>query len=191
VFRALASQPIGRVDYLLGAAQGMVGWLALSRATNAAATSGVVTIVGRAAIGGSLMGIASLFLFAEIYERLGNRMGGKSTRNQVVHVLAYGSVPIAVSLGIWLLTALLAGNAAFMQVPRPDVESFVALLLHAQFIAYLLLAFWSVLLQVMGFSEIQGLTTRKAFWVWVLGQLIGLIGALFLTLLIATLFPIA
>jgi len=67
----------------------------------------------------------------------------------------------------------------------------VALLLHAQFIAYLLLAFWSVLLQVMGFSEIQGLTTRKAFWVWVLGQLIGLIGALFLTVLIATLFPIA
>jgi hypothetical protein len=191
VFRALASQPIGRVDFLLGAAQGMVGWLALSRATNAAATSGVVTIVGRAAIGGSLMGIASLFLFAEIYERLGNRMGGKSTRNQVVHVLAYGSVPIAVSLGIWLLTALLAGNAAFMQVPRPDVENFVALLLHAQFIAYLLLAFWSVLLQVMGFSEIQGLTTRKAFWVWVLGQLIGLIGALFLTVLIATLFPIA
>ena len=191
MFRALASQPIGRVDFLLGAAQGMVGWLALSRATNAAATSGVVTIVGRAAIGGSLMGIASLFLFAEIYERLGNRMGGKSTRNQVVHVLAYGSVPIAVSLGIWLLTALLAGNAAFMQVPRPDVENFVALLLHAQFIAYLLLAFWSVLLQVMGFSEIQGLTTRKAFWVWVLGQLIGLIGALFLTVLIATLFPIA
>ena len=189
MFRALASQPIGRVDFLLGAAQGMVGWLALSRATNAAATSGVVTIVGRAAIGGSLMGIASLFLFAEIYERLGNRMGGKSTRNQVVHVLAYGSVPIAVSLGIWLLTALLAGNAAFMQVPRPDVENFVALLLHAQFIAYLLLAFWSVLLQVMGFSEIQGLTTRKAFWVWVLGQLIGLIGALFLTVLIATLFP--
>jgi hypothetical protein len=190
VFRALASQPIGRVDFLLGAAQGMVGWLALSRATNAAATSGVVAIVGRAAIGGSLMGVASLFLFAEIYERLGNRMGGKSTRNQVVHVLAYGSVPIAVSLGIWLLTALLAGNAAFMQAPRPDVENFVALLLHAQFTAYLLLAFWSVLLQVMGFSEIQGLTTRKAFWVWVLGQLIGLIGALFLTVLIATLFPI-
>ena len=191
MFRALASQPIGRVDFLLGAAQGMVGWLALSRATNAAATSGVVTIVGRAAIGGSLMGVASLFLFAEIYERLGNRMGGKSTRNQVVHVLAYGSVPIAVSLGIWLLTALLAGNAAFMQVPRPNVESFVALLLHVQFIAYVLLAFWSVLLQVMGFSEIQGLTTRKAFWVWVIGQLIGLIGALFLTVLIATLFPIA
>ncbi len=191
VFRELASQPIGRIDYLLGAAQGMVGWLALSRATNAAATSGVVSIVGRAAIGGSLMGVASLFLFAEIYERLGNRMGGKSTRNQVIHVLAYGSVPIAVSLGIWLLTVLLAGDAAFMQVPRPDIEGFVALLLHAQFIAYVLLAFWSVVLQVMGFSEIQGLSTRKAFWVWVLGQLIGLLGALFLTVLIATLFPIA
>jgi hypothetical protein len=191
VFRELASQPIGRMDYLLGAAQGMVGWLALSRATNAAATSGVAAIIGRAAIGGSLMGVASLFLFAEIYERLGSRLGGTSTRTQVVHVLAYGSVPIAVSLGIWLLTALLAGDAAFMPVPRPDIESFVALFLHAQFIANVLFAFWSVVLQVMGFSEIQGLTARKAFWVWVLGQLIGVLGALFLTLLIATLFPIA
>jgi hypothetical protein len=191
VFRELASQPIGRIDYLLGAAQGMVGWLALSRATNAAATSSVAAIVGRAAVGGSLMGVASLFLFAEIYARLGSRVGGKSTRDQVVHVIAYGSVPIAVSLGIWLLTALLAGDAAFMQVPRPDTEGFVALLLHAQFIAYVLLSLWSVVLQVMGFSEIQGLTTRKAFWVWVLGQLIGLLGALFLTVLIATLFPIA
>jgi hypothetical protein len=190
VFRELATQPIGSVDYLLGAAQGMVGWLALSRATNAAATSGVATIIGSSALGGSLMGVASLFLFAEIYERVGSRLGGTSTRNHVVHVLAYGSVPIAVSLGIWLLIALLAGDAAFMPVPRPDIETFVALLLHVQFIAYLLLAFWSVVLQVMGLSEVLGLTARKAFWVWVLGQLIGAVGALFLTLLIATLFPI-
>ena len=51
------------------------------------------------------------------------------------------------------MTALLAGEAAFVQVQRPDVEDFVALLLRAQFIANLLLMFWSVVLQVMGFSE--------------------------------------
>jgi hypothetical protein len=189
VFRELASHPVGRLDYLLGAAQGMVGWLALSRTTNAGATSSVADIIGRAAILGSLMGVASLLLFAEIYARLGTRLGGRSARNQVVHVLAYGGTPIAVSLGIWLLTALLAGSAAFMQAPGPEVEDFVALLLKAQFAAYVLLMIWSVVLQVMGFSEVQGLVTRKAFGLWLLGQLIGLLAALFLAILIAILFP--
>ncbi len=189
VFRELASRPIGRVDYLLGAAQGMVGWLALSRATSAGATSSVAEIFLRALIIGSIAGVASLFLFAEIYTRLGQRLGGTAVRNQVFHVVAYGGVPIAVSFGIWVLTALLAGEAAFLQVQRPDVEGFVALLLRAQFIADLLLMFWSVVLQVMGFSEIQGLATRKAFGLWALGQLIGLLAALLLVVVLEILLP--
>jgi hypothetical protein len=189
VFRELASQPIGRFDYLLGAAQGMVGWLAWSRTQNAGATDSVAGILGKGVVLGSLIGVASMYVMATIYTRLGKRAGGNSTRNQVIHVLAYGGVPMAVSLGIWVLTAVLAGEATFMQVPRPDLETFPALLLRAQFIAYVLLTIWSVVLQVMGFSEVQGLATRKAFGVWVLGQLIGLLAALFLALVIATLLP--
>jgi hypothetical protein len=48
---------------------------------------------------------------------------------------------------------------------------------------------WSIVLQVMGFSEIQGLATRKAFGVWFLGQIIGFLASLFLALLVDTLFP--
>jgi hypothetical protein len=189
VFRELASQPIGRVDFLLGAAQGMVSWLWLSRTQNAGTTAGVAEILGKSLVIGPIIGIVSLYVMAEIYTRLGNRAGGTATRSQVIHVLAYGGVPMAVSLGIWILTALLAGEATFMQEQRPDVESFVALLLRAQFIAYVLLLIWSVVLQVMGFSEMQGLATRRAFGVWVLGQVIVLLSALFLAVLSATLFP--
>ena len=105
---------------------------------------------------------------ALIYRRLGARMGGKATHAQVVHVLAYGSVPLAASLGLWVLTALLAGEAAFVETPRGDVEGFVVFLLHLQFISYVLLLIWSIVLQVMGFSEIQGFATAKAFGLWVL-----------------------
>jgi len=191
VFREMASRPVGHLDYLLGAGQGMVGWLAWSRAQNAGATDTIAEILGKGAVIGSIFGIASLYVMAAIYVRLGNRAGGAATRNQVIHVLAYGGVPVAVSLVIWVLTALLAGEAAFVQVPRPDIEGFVALLLRAQFVAYVLLMIWSVVLQVMGFSEILGLLTRNAFGVWVLGQLIGLLGALFLAVLIALLLPTA
>ena len=70
---------------------------------------------------------------------------------------------MAASLAIWVLTALLAGEATFVETPRADAEGFLVLLLHVQFISYVLLLIWSIVLQVMGFSEIQGLATRKAF----------------------------
>jgi hypothetical protein len=189
VFRELATSPIGIVDYLLAAAQGSGNFLALYRTEGAGAHSSVEQILANSFVYGAVAGIASVFLMAVIYRRLGARAGGKSTLNQVVHVLTYGSVPMAASLALWVLTALLAGEATFVETPRADLEGFLVLLLHVQFIAYVLLLVWSVVLQVMGFSEIQGLATRKAFGVWLLGQIIGFLASLFLALVVAALFP--
>jgi preprotein translocase subunit SecD len=55
--------------------------------------------------------------------------------------------------------------------------------------AYVLLLLWSIVLQVMGLSEIQGLAVRKAFGVWLLGQFIGILVSLFLAMVVGTLFP--
>lgn len=189
VFRELASRSIGRADYLLGAAQGIAGWLALSRAQNAGTHSSIAEIFGKALLIGSVAGVASLFLMGAIYARLGARAGKPTARNQVIHVLAYGGVPMAASLIVWVFTALLTGEVTFEQDPHPDVEGFVALLLHAQFFAYVLLTIWSVVIQVMGLSEIQGVTARKALGLWILGQVVGFLALLFLMILIATLFP--
>jgi hypothetical protein len=189
VFRELATQPVGIINYLLAAAQGIGNFLALYRHEGAGAHSSVVAILANSFAYGAVAGVASVYLMAVIYRRLGARAGGKSTTNQVLHVLTYGSVPMAASLAIWVLTALLAGEATFVETPRADTEGFLVLLLHAQFISYVLLLIWSIVLQVMGFSEIQGLATRKAFGVWFLGQIIGFLASLFLALLVEALFP--
>ena len=189
VFRELAARPVGITDYLLAAAQGIGNFLALYRTEGAGARSSVEYILANSFAYGAIAGVASVFLMAVIYRRLGTRAGGKATTNQVIHVLAYGSVPLVASLAMWVLTALLAGEATFVETPRADVEGFLVLLLHEQFISYVLLLIWSIVLQVMGFSEIQGLTTRRAFGVWVLGQVIGFLASLFLALLVEALFP--
>jgi hypothetical protein len=90
---------------------------------------------------------------------------------------------------LWVLTALLAGEAAFVETPRADTEAFVLLLLRLQFASHVLLLLWSIVLQVMGFSEVQGIAVRKALGVWVLGQIIGFLASLFLALIVETLFP--
>ena len=189
MFRELATQPIGIIDYLLAAAQGIGNFLALYRTEGAGAHNSAAEILANSFAYGAIAGVASLFLMAAIYRRLGTRAGGKSTIKPVIHVLAYGCVPMVASLAMWVLTALLAGEATFVETPRADLEGFLVLLLHAQFIAYVLLLLWSVVLQVMGFSEIQGFTMRRAFAVWVLGQFVGFLASLFLALLIEWLFP--
>jgi hypothetical protein len=120
---------------------------------------------------------------------LGARAGGKATFPQVVHVLAYGGTPMVAALAIWVLTALAAGQATFVETPRADLEGFLVLVLHLQFASYVFLSVWSIVLLLMGFSEIQGFAMRKAFWVWVLGQIVGSLASLFLVLIVDVLFP--
>ncbi len=177
------------MDYGLAALQGVVSWLALSRAQNAGLVSAVPSILFKALTFGSLAGLGSLFLMGAIYARIVRRTGGAPLRNPVLHVLAYGGVPAAASLAPWLLAALIAGETTFVQTPGPDVESFPLLLARMQFIAYVLLLLWSIVLQIMGFSEIQGVATRKAFATWVIGQLIGFLALLLVAVLLNMLLP--
>jgi hypothetical protein len=185
----LAAHPIGATDYILAAAQGMATSVMVYRTQLSGTGTTAGQLLGSALIFGPLGGVVSMYLFAAIYGRLGKRVAGQSARNQVFHVLAYGGIPVAASLILWIFTALLVGDAAIVNTPGVEVDGFVAFVLRVQFTAYMLLALWSIVLQVMGFSETLGLTTRRAFAVWVLGQLLGLLAFLFLSVLIAILFP--
>ncbi len=189
VFRELATRPIGAADYLLAATQGVASSIMVYRTQLAGSNVSTAEILGSSFIFGPLAGVVSMYLFAAIYGRLGTRAGGKSTRNQVFHVLAYGGVPVAASLLLWMFTALLVGEAAVVERPGVEIDSFVAFVLRVQLASYLLLWLWTIVLQVMGFSEILGLTTRKAFGVWVLGQVLALLLTFFFWILIAVLFP--
>lgn len=189
MFRELATQPISTMDYLLAAAQGTATAVTLYRTQPAASGFTASEILGSACIFGPLGGILSMYIFGAIYRRLGQRAGSKSGRNQVFHVLAYGGIPVAASLVLWIFTALLVGEAAIVEKPASEVDGFVGFVLHAQLAAYLFLMFWGIVLQVMGFSEILGLATRKAFAVWALGQVLWLLAWLFLGILITILFP--
>jgi hypothetical protein len=185
----LATRPIGAADYSLAAIQGVATSIMVYRTQLAGSNASTAEILGSSIIFGPLGGVVSMYLFAAIYGRLGKRAGGKSARNQVFHVLAYGGIPLAASLLLWIFTALLVGEVAVVERPGVEIDGFVGFVLRAQFTAHILLLLWSVVLQVMGFSEVLGLPTRKAFGVWVLGQLLALLLTLFLSIVIVILFP--
>ncbi len=187
VFRALAATPIGRYDYLLAATQGVVSMLVLSRAQSVGRGSPVAAVFGDALIVGPFAGVLGVWVMAEIYSRLGRRVGGTASAAQIFHVIAYGGVPLVASLALWLISALIAGQATFLETPGKDLAPFLALLLQVQFIAHCGLSLWSCLLQVMGLSEMEAVRVRRAFGIWVLGQLIAGAAAFLLLQLINTL----
>lgn len=189
VFRDLARLPVGVTDYLLAAAQGIGNYLMLYQTQAPESHLSASDIVANSIRYGPIAGVAGVFLFSLIYGRLGARIGGHSTRNQVFHVLAYGGLPVVATLLLWGLAFLLVGDAAFAPAPGADVDGFVWIILRVQFAASMLLLFWSVVLQIMGFSEILALPVRKAIGLWLLGQLLGILAAFFLVILIAILFP--
>lgn len=184
VAREMASAPIGRADYLLGAAQGVLNWLVLSRVQSVGASAGVATILGRALLAGPIAGLLGMYLMAAVYLRLGRRVGGSATRAQIVHVLAYSGVPMLASLLLWLLTAGLAGRAVFLASPGAGLEPIVLLVLRLQIIAHGVLVGWSLLLQVMGLSEAERLPIGRTFGIWVLGQALVLLALLLLRILL-------
>jgi hypothetical protein len=189
VFRELAGSPIGITDYLLAGAQGIATSIALYRSQLAGTHISAGDILSSSIMFGPVGGILSTFLFAAIYGRLGKRIGATSSRNQVFHVLAYGGLPVAASLLLWGISALVVGESAIIEAPGVIEDGFVAFVLRAQFVAWIFLLLWSVVLQVMGLSEILGVIIRKAFGVYVLGQVVALFAALLLSALIAILFP--
>jgi len=184
VFRELSSTPIGGFDYLLAAAQGTVNWLALARGESLGKSNSVLQIMGTALALGSVAGVLSFFLMAEVYRRLARSIGGEASRAQIFHVLAYSGIPMVVSLGLWLLTASLVGEPAFLETPSPDLDRFVVLLLDVQFATHVGLVLWSALLQIMGLSEIERISVPRAFGLCLVGQLVVAFLAVVLALLV-------
>jgi Yip1 domain len=188
VFRELAPQPIALTDYVLAGAQGVAASIAVYRTPLGIPGISVMDILGKALLFGPVGGILSVLLFVAIYTRLGAKVGGKSVRSQVFHVLAYSGLPVIATLLLWAVTACLVGDAAVVAAPAAQKDGFVAVVLQLQSLGYAFLLLWGVVLQVMGFSEIQGLATGRAFGVWLLGQFAVAFGVLMLGALAAGLF---
>jgi hypothetical protein len=185
VFSALAKQPIGPLDYMLAAAQGIASYLIFSQAQIPELRMSAWNIVALGPIGG----LFGTLFYTFVYTRMGARVGGSGKREEIFHILAYSGVPLVASVLLWILTFILLGEAPWLDKPGSEVDGFVWIVARVQFGISVLLFTWSYLLQVMGFSELLGLNVRKSFALWALGQMVGALVVFFLLVFLAVLFP--
>jgi hypothetical protein len=184
VFRALSKQPVGPMDYILAAAQGIASCTIFSLQTPELRTVAwnIIALV-------PIAGLVGTLFCSYVYSRLGARVGGSGNRGEIFHILAYSGVPQVASVLLWILTFLLLGEAPWLDKPGSEMDGFVWIVVRIQFGISILLFGWSYLLQVMGFSEVLGLNVRKSFALWALGQLVCALVVFFLLVFLAVLFP--
>ena len=184
VFRALSKQPIGPLDYILAAAQGIA-----SCTIFAVHTPEVRASVWKIIAWGPVAGVFSTLIYTLIYTRLGMRVGGSGKREEIFHILAYSGVPQMAWVLLCIVTCLVLGEAPWPAETGNEVDGFVWIVARIELgIGYLMFA-WSYLLQVMGFSEIFGLNMRKSLALCLLGQLICTLLAIFALGFLLSLFP--
>ncbi|RZJ81704.1 MAG: YIP1 family protein [Flavobacterium sp.] len=110
---------------------------------------------------GALFGWLGQYIYALFIRLTGNMLGGKSDTRSILRVLAYSSIPVICSLVFFIARYMMLGNDIF----STDVShlGLTAVTLNYLFIALqTILAIWTIVLCVVGISEIQKFSILKA-----------------------------
>jgi len=108
-------------------------------------------------IGGGISGGFAFFVLGWILHRVVRAFGSQGTFRRSRHVLAFASVPLALSLVVWPLKLALYGEDWFRSGGRDSGAGGVALnIVAAGFVV------WSVALLVVGVRSVHGWAWRRA-----------------------------
>jgi hypothetical protein len=109
---------------------------------------------------GGLFGIVSYYIYAALLRWTGKMLKGTADTNKMTTVLAWGSIPIILSLAFTFFEILLTGDAIFKSYP--DLSGGGQLLV--QIISYINigLLLWSISLMVVGISVAQNFSIGKS-----------------------------
>jgi hypothetical protein len=117
----------------------------------------VPSILALALLAGLVSGPIMLWLFAFLIRWTGRWIGGLGNLAHIRAALAWGSVPTAFSLVLWIPQFLLAGSDLFTTAtPRLDANPDIAKALVGLSVLQLFAGFWSAFLLSETVAEVQG-----------------------------------
>lgn len=114
-----------------------------------------------AAILSPVLGAVWFYLFSWVALWIGKLFQGKATAAQLSCAFAWSKAPLLINLLMWLCFVAFSPSLIFLE----QLKSFTI------FFMYLILAigaFWSLILAVIGFSEVEQISVIKAFFLLVI-----------------------
>ncbi|HEM46828.1 MAG TPA: YIP1 family protein [Alphaproteobacteria bacterium] len=123
--------------------------------------TGAILLV--AALAGPVAGIAGIYIGAWLLRLTDGWLGGEAPSAHLRTALAWGNLPTAAGLLLWVPALALVGGEMFTAAtPQLDGQPLLALFLLPIGLAWIALAIWSLVLVVLGVAEVQGFSGWRA-----------------------------
>ncbi len=112
---------------------------------------------------GGLFGWISYYIFAALLSWTGEWLGGKGDTKSILRMLAYAMIPSILSLLLLIPQLSIAGEGLFQS--KFDIFSLDLFSIYIYYISFFIsttLGIWSLVLYVIGLSEVQKFSVWKA-----------------------------
>lgn len=139
---------------------------------------------------GPLFGIVALYIGGALIAWTGKWIGGSAPASHIRTALAWGNLPIAASLVVWVADLALFGHDNFTTAkPRLQASHGLSFLLMLSGLVSAVLGIWAIVLMVKGVGEVQGFSAWKALGNVLLAGLVLVVPIIVLGIAAAVLIP--
>lgn len=125
-------------------------------------TGSLAKIVVISILVGGLLGWISYYIYSALVSWIGQLFKGKADVKAIVRVMAYGSVPSIAALVMLVPQMIVYGKEMFTSNPVYDGGILANIIFYGALFIELSLNIWSIVLYVIGVSEVQQFPIWKA-----------------------------
>lgn len=122
----------------------------------------LIAVLALCVFAGGVLGWIMIYLYGALVAWTGKLLKGVADTRSVVRVLAYGMVPTVCTLFVIIPQIAVFGNAMFRDNGSAFIDGFFAnLLFYGGAAIEVVLGVWSIIIIVIGISEVQKLSISK------------------------------
>jgi hypothetical protein len=184
IFSYIQNQNYNKYLYLLLAFMGISRAFSRASMKSMGDDQSLLSIIMLSIILGGLLGWISYYIYAALLSWTGKWLNGKSNTSDLLRVLTYASIPAVIGLLMLIPQISIYGIEIFKD--NGDISSagmFPNIITYGAMAIEIGLAIWTIVLIVIGISEIQQISISKALLNLILPILVIIIPILLLVLI--------
>lgn len=162
IFRFIHENKYEKYMWLLLILAGISNGFDRASRENMGDTGSLAKIVVISILVGGLLGWISYYIYSALVSWIGQLFKGKADVKAIVRVMAYGSVPSIAALVMLVPQMIVYGKEMFTSNPVYDGGILANIIFYGALFIELSLNIWSIVLYVIGVSEVQQFPIWKA-----------------------------
>ena len=163
VFSGLSTDSYDKYTYFLFITAGIARAFDRAIADSRGDELSLIEVSATVIVFGGALGWVSYYIFGLLLEWTGKWLNGKATQKQILNMLAYAMIPVTFGLLLLVVRLLIFGNEIFKSDgDLYDTTLFWRMVDRGALFGQWLLAMYALILVIIGISEVQKISIKKA-----------------------------